>query len=66
MLRSGSAVGGAIRLPTVTDPRLWSLCVQGRAAMQCPSCGFDNPEGMKFCGECGTGLKNLSGYNGFC
>jgi class 3 adenylate cyclase/tetratricopeptide (TPR) repeat protein len=21
--------------------------------MQCPSCGFDNPDGMKFCGECG-------------
>ncbi len=22
--------------------------------MLCPSCGFDNPEGMKFCGECGV------------
>jgi hypothetical protein len=22
--------------------------------MRCPSCGFDNPEGLKFCGECGT------------
>jgi hypothetical protein len=22
--------------------------------VRCPSCGFDNPEGLKFCGECGT------------
>jgi class 3 adenylate cyclase/tetratricopeptide (TPR) repeat protein len=22
--------------------------------MHCPSCGFENPEGLKFCGECGT------------
>ncbi|MBW1767490.1 MAG: zinc ribbon domain-containing protein, partial [Deltaproteobacteria bacterium] len=22
--------------------------------MKCPKCRFDNPEGMKFCGECGT------------
>src|SRR5262249_50138036 len=25
--------------------------------MRCPSCGFENPEGMKFCGECATPLK---------
>ena len=25
--------------------------------MQCPSCGLDNPEGMKFCGECGAPFK---------
>ena len=24
--------------------------------MRCPSCGYDNPEGLKFCGECGTPL----------
>ncbi len=24
--------------------------------MQCPSCGFDNPEQARFCGGCGTGL----------
>src|SRR4029453_377427 len=24
--------------------------------MQCPSCGFENPEGLKFCEECGTRL----------
>src|SRR5437870_10119 len=26
--------------------------------MRCPSCGLENPEGMKFCGECGSSLKN--------
>ena len=26
--------------------------------MRCPSCRFENPEAMKFCGECGTPLKN--------
>ena len=25
--------------------------------MQCPSCRFENPEGMKFCGECGSKLE---------
>jgi ribosomal protein L40E len=25
--------------------------------MQCSSCGFDNPEGMKFCGRCATPLS---------
>jgi class 3 adenylate cyclase/tetratricopeptide (TPR) repeat protein len=24
--------------------------------MRCPRCDFDNPEGLKFCGECGTPL----------
>jgi class 3 adenylate cyclase len=25
--------------------------------MTCPSCGHENPEGQKFCGECGTALQ---------
>src|SRR5713226_517563 len=25
--------------------------------MHCPSCGFDNPEGMKFCGQCASPLS---------
>jgi hypothetical protein len=25
--------------------------------MRCPSCGFENPEGLKFCNECGTPLR---------
>src|ERR1041384_1617407 len=25
-------------------------------AMRCSNCGFDNPDGMKFCGNCGTPL----------
>src|SRR5437899_3153767 len=33
--------------------------------MRCPSCGFDNPEGMKFCGECGTPFKNRCPQCGF-
>ena len=24
--------------------------------MRCSKCGFDNPEGMKFCGQCTTAL----------
>src|SRR5512146_2171226 len=24
--------------------------------MKCPSCGFDNPPGFAFCGQCGTKL----------
>src|SRR5918996_1178469 len=24
--------------------------------MRCPTCGFDNPEGFRFCGSCGSGL----------
>ncbi|MCZ6678256.1 MAG: AAA family ATPase [Candidatus Poribacteria bacterium] len=27
--------------------------------MQCLNCEFDNPEGMKFCGRCGTKLANI-------
>jgi Double zinc ribbon len=33
--------------------------------MHCPSCGFDNPEGLKFCGECGTPLTALCPRCGF-
>src|ERR671919_2348168 len=25
--------------------------------MQCPQCGFENPDGFKFCGSCGTELS---------
>ncbi len=28
--------------------------------MRCPSCGFDNPAAMRFCGQCGTGLTTAS------
>jgi len=27
--------------------------------MKCPKCQFENPEGMKFCGECGTRLERI-------
>src|SRR5215510_4103529 len=33
--------------------------------MHCPSCGQDNPEGMKFCGECGAPFKHRCSQCGF-
>jgi class 3 adenylate cyclase len=33
--------------------------------MLCSNCGFDNPDGMKFCGECGQALQNLCAQCGF-
>jgi class 3 adenylate cyclase/tetratricopeptide (TPR) repeat protein len=27
--------------------------------MKCPKCQFENPEGLKFCGECGTKLESV-------
>jgi predicted ATPase/class 3 adenylate cyclase len=33
--------------------------------MQCPSCSFDNPAGMKFCGQCGAQLGNRCAQCGF-
>src|SRR5712692_5735119 len=34
------------------------MAVEEVAAMLCSSCGSDNPEGVKFCGECGAALQN--------
>jgi predicted ATPase/class 3 adenylate cyclase len=33
--------------------------------MQCPSCNFENPAGMKFCGQCGAQLSNRCSQCGF-
>ncbi|MEE9611959.1 MAG: adenylate/guanylate cyclase domain-containing protein, partial [Desulfatiglandales bacterium] len=33
--------------------------------MKCPKCQFDNPESMKFCGECGAKLENICPQCGF-
>ncbi|MGH7801619.1 MAG: adenylate/guanylate cyclase domain-containing protein [Thermodesulfobacteriota bacterium] len=33
--------------------------------MRCRSCGFENPEGINFCGGCGVPLKNLCPKCGF-
>jgi ribosomal protein L40E len=27
--------------------------------MKCPRCQFDNPEGIKFCGECGAKIEKI-------
>jgi len=32
---------------------------QGGFIMQCSKCQFENPEGMEFCGRCGSKLQNL-------
>jgi hypothetical protein len=28
--------------------------------MRCPSCGFENASGIKFCGECGKPLAHVA------
>src|SRR6185295_14552398 len=33
--------------------------------MRCASCGFENPEGMKFCGQCAAPLKHHCPQCGF-
>ncbi|MDA2919111.1 AAA family ATPase [Desulfobacterota bacterium AH_259_B03_O07] len=33
--------------------------------MRCASCGFENPSGIKFCGECGAPLKHRCSSCGF-
>src|SRR4029453_9316345 len=33
--------------------------------MRCASCGFENPEGAKFCNQCGTSLKRPCAQCGF-
>jgi class 3 adenylate cyclase/tetratricopeptide (TPR) repeat protein len=33
--------------------------------MHCPRCGFENPEGMNFCGHCGTALREGCPHCGF-
>src|SRR3989442_15877057 len=33
--------------------------------MRCASCGFENPEGMKFCGECAAPLQRRCPHCGF-
>ena len=33
--------------------------------MRCPSCGFENASGIKFCGECGALLKVKCSSCGF-
>ena len=33
--------------------------------MKCPKCNIDNPEGLKFCGECGSKLERKCPHCGF-
>jgi hypothetical protein len=33
--------------------------------MRCPACAFENPNGTKFCGECGAPLKSKCASCGF-
>jgi len=32
---------------------------RGRRTMKCSACQFENPEGVKFCGECGAKLQKI-------
>ncbi|MCB2171056.1 MAG: zinc ribbon domain-containing protein, partial [Deltaproteobacteria bacterium] len=33
--------------------------------MKCPNCQFENPDGMKFCGECGQEIHPSCPHCGF-
>src|SRR5438045_3533556 len=33
--------------------------------MRCASCGFENPDGLKFCNECGTAFQQRCAQCGF-
>ncbi|MCI0454275.1 MAG: zinc ribbon domain-containing protein [Candidatus Dadabacteria bacterium] len=33
--------------------------------MRCPSCGFENPSEIRFCGECGAALNKICPNCGF-
>jgi class 3 adenylate cyclase len=50
-------------LPTC-DPIARTAVPEG-VPIHCPSCGVENPEGMKFCGECGASLKGRCPQCGF-
>src|SRR3970282_1990832 len=54
-IESHPAFRGA-QLPEADSTRLMSI--------QCSSCGFNNPPGMRFCGNCGTRLPVTSGLLG--
>jgi membrane protease subunit (stomatin/prohibitin family) len=57
----GAAIGaGAVILPQMFQQQ------QGQAAQPmvlCPKCGFQNTQGTKFCGNCGTSLQVQPGVN---
>src|SRR4030095_12009405 len=36
----------------------WAFSLR-RSVMRCSQCGHDNPEQVKFCGECGTRIEGL-------
>src|SRR5262249_44253833 len=42
-----------------------STAVPEGVPMHCPSCGFENPDGMKFCGECSAPLTGRCPQCGF-
>lgn len=46
--------GGALPLSFPADPRRVALASR---VMKCGQCGYDNPDGMRFCGACGSALE---------
>jgi class 3 adenylate cyclase/tetratricopeptide (TPR) repeat protein len=56
---SGARRGSCPRAPATRT------AVQEDTLMRCPLCGFENPEGMKFCGECAAPLRSRCPACGF-
>jgi hypothetical protein len=49
-------ISGAREGACPRDPALRPVEPEG-IPMHCPRCGFENPEGLKFCNDCGAPLR---------
>jgi membrane protease subunit (stomatin/prohibitin family) len=52
-----SSGGGAIGAGAVILPQVLQQQGQTQPMVICPNCGFQNPQNMKFCGNCGKSLQ---------
>jgi hypothetical protein len=53
------------RRGSAQTPPSTRMAVPEGACMRCPSCAFENPEGLKLCNECGAPLRMPCGQCGF-